>query len=62
MLVKSDYQQATTTEFGELTKVIDSAKTGSTSFAAGDDIDVGKDGIKTYNFTKDSFKFDNKEE
>ena len=57
MVVRSDFSQATTTEFSVLSGILNSATEGSTSFAAGDDVDAGKDGIKEYTFTKDNFKF-----
>ena len=62
MMVRSDYTQATTTDFSVATEVLDSATKGTSSFAAGDDLDAGKSGEKIYTFAKDKFSFEEKGE
>lgn len=57
MVANSNYTAPTKVEFSVLTGILDSAKTGSSSFAAGDDNDAGKDGIKDFTFDKDKFTF-----
>ena len=62
MMVRSDYTQATTEDFSVATEVLDSATKGTSSFAAGDDLDAGKSGEKIYTFAKDKFSFEEKGE
>lgn len=57
IVAREDFTAPTTTEFSVLTKILDSATQGSTSFAPGDDADVGKNGIKKYTVNKGAFTF-----
>ena len=58
MAARSDFTASTQAEFSIITKVLDSAKQSSSSFAPGDDEDAGKDGIKNFTFSKDKFNFE----
>ena len=62
MVIRSDYTAPTTIEFTKLTEILASAKQGTTAFTPGDDSDVGKSGEKIYTFTKDKYKFNEKED
>ena len=59
--VNSSFTRLAPEEFNDLTSILDSAKQGSSTFAPGDDVDAGKNGIKQFTFDSDKFKFSSNE-
>ena len=62
MVARADLTAPTTVEFSTLTTILNSSKQGTSSFAPGDDQDIGKNGEKIFTFTKDKFSFKEKED
>lgn len=62
MVIRRDFTAAQQADFKVLTEIIDGATKGTTSFAAGDPEDAGKDGIKEFKIDKSKIKFAEKED
>ena len=57
IVANSNFSEPSREEFVVLTKILNSAKQGGSSFAAGDSEDAGKDGIKNFTFDPNKITF-----